>query len=144
VVPSFSVDGPVILRFASPLTMHSGNDVFFDPRSFVWGLERRIAGLAAWHGFALQSHPEETERATQFLLSSDVGSIRWAAPWQVGQSKSRRAARTGIIGDVLLPSVDETLAHLLSLGALMGAGGKTTEGLGQLQLFAAELDAAQI
>lgn len=123
-----------LVAFESPVCLARGPAQAVDGDALLGSLFARLAGLAAWHGIALQADFAALA-ASAGQLRVDVGGLRPVA-WQrvAVRQGGRRVPMTGVIGSVWLSGPLAPFGPALVLAPLAHLGSHTAFGMGRCQV----------
>lgn len=119
--------------FTSPAALKQGNEIVRTPPPFGLIITRTLARLSLLAKTRLLDAPQK-----QHLLAAAhaVKLIQSSVRWQEEQRYSGRQHRTmpfgGLVGETLFSAAAAPFAPWLDAAAMLGIGGKTTFGFGQL------------
>lgn len=129
-----TAEAPIRVSFESPAALKAGNDIVRTQPSFELLISRLLARLSLLARMRVLDAPQK-----QHLLSAAgaVKELRSSVRWHEEQRYSGRQRRTmpfgGLMGEMVYEASAASFAPWLDAATLLGIGGKTTFGFGQVR-----------
>lgn len=124
---------PIRVRFTSPTALKQGNGLVRTAPAFGLIIVRTLARLSL---LAKARLLDASQKQQLLAAAHQVNALRSSVRWHEEQRYSGRQKRTmpfgGIVGEILFSAEAAPFAAWLDAAALLGIGGKTTFGFGQL------------